>query len=238
MGQQQTSPYSHTNHLEELILNDSWEITNTIDLSINSDKTEKYTIKLKSSIPTNCNMCILFPNHPSAKKRVLWTKSYLGHLNTFSTELNNRIQESDRKDLTIVISSGNNCFAFKHFVGRLYLWWGETIKIEKTNQCQPEIINDIPILVETDGKWSTRSVFLFSENQVIQKVNFIEPIHYNLYCCETDPRKFHSKSIVTTMSDNKANQVVEDLVLQNMRELPEYDLPFKNSEEEDGSNKN
>jgi hypothetical protein len=234
MGQQQASPYSHTEELEELINSDRWEITNTIDLSFTLDEnTIKYTIKLKSDIPSNCVMCVLFPNHHLNKN--LWTSSYFGHLNSFSTELNKRIQESDRKDLCIVITSGNNCYKFNGFVGRLYLWWAESIKIETLNNNQTK--ENVPILVETDGKWSNRSLFLFSEKRLInlKNVTFIEPIHYNLYCCETDPRK-RSLKCITTLSDKKADQMVEDLVLQKMRELPDEDLPFFS--EEDGSNKN
>jgi hypothetical protein len=237
MGQQKSSLYSHSAPIEDLIRTDTWqtcESKQTFNLSQNTFENpgkHKYTIKLKSDIPSNCNMCILFPNHPLQKKRILWTKSYLGHLNQFSTELNDRIQKCNRDNLSIWVSCGNGFFEFQKFVGNIYLFWAETVNIQSVNQFQNVILKDVPLIIETNGQMSNRSLFVFQEENGIiinlQDVNLQEPI--GIYCCDTDFRRDTQKMIVT-LSDRKANQIVEDLVLRRLRELSEDELPFVDEE--------
>lgn len=233
MGQQQTSEYSHNKEIEQAIHDDKWMSINDkeiIDMSTDIFENpfkHKYTIKFNSDIPSNCNMAILFPNHPLSKKRVLWTKSYLGNLNQFSRELNDRIQKSNRDHLSVIITSGNHLYQFQGFVGNLYLWWAETINIERVNQIQNEILRNVPVLVETNGQMNCRSLFIFKESLLVNlnDATFFEPIDNNLYCCETDPRKNEIKPI-NTLSNEHANQMAENLVLRRIKELPGDELPY------------
>lgn len=225
MGQQQTSVYSQTEYLKQQILDDEWLSSDdviTIDLAQDTFKNptkNKYNIKLKSDIPSNCDMCVLFANN----RKALWTKSYLGHLNTFSTELNSRIGRSQE----IRISSGDKYYKFVGFVGNLYLWWGEKVNIERINHLQNEIMENVPLLVETNGEMSVRSVYLFGLNEIVNLEDVIlnEPIMYPLYCCETDFRKNNHKTI-RTVTDKLVDQRIEDTVLRRLKELPEDELPF------------
>jgi hypothetical protein len=238
MGQQESSVYSQSKLIKQEILEDQWMSSDqeiiTIDMgkdSFDNPTKNKYNIKLNSDVPANCDMCIMFPNHPLNKKKTLWTQSYLGHLNTFSKELNERIQKSNRDHLEIRISSGDYYYKFTGFVGNLYLWWGEKVNIERINRLQNEVIENVPILVETNGQMSLRSLFIFGLNVLVNLEDVVlnEPIMYPLYCCETDFRNNNQK-VIPTMTQQLVNQVVDDPVLKHLRELPEDDLPFNEVE--------
>lgn len=241
MGQSESSPYSNSESIKNIILEDQWqsicngnEASCLIDVDLNSEGSDnpfkhKYIIKIDSEIPVNCIMTVLFPNHHDPKKRILWTT---GTLNELSKSINARICESARQGLQLAITSKNKIYRFHNILGPIYLVWAERMNVQTQMRCDNVIKTHVPILIETNGQWSTRNVFIF-DNETITKlsdVKLLDPIHTNIYCCETDPRKETIRKI-STISNNEAEQITNDLVVRSLVDLKNERDPFTEEEE-------
>jgi hypothetical protein len=192
----------------------------------------KYIVKLNSAVPRDCNMAVLFPNHPVQKKRILWTLQY-SSCKTLSTEMNRRLQESSREDLLIAIACGNEYICFRGFVGNLYLVWAERISQQTINQHENDIGENVPILIETNGQMRYRSVYIFNTGHrvtAVRDIQWFDPFHDEIFCCETDIRK-EVLEIVPTVANSYADQVTRDPVVRSIVALDEDPAPFSSEDE-------
>jgi hypothetical protein len=237
MGQSESSPYSNSDYIKKIIIEDQWQSivgeNVCIDIYLNAEESNnkfkhKYIIQLDSVIPPNCIMSVLFPNHPNPKKRVLWTT---GNLNDLSKEINHRLAESAREGLQLAITSGNDIYRFHNILGPIYLVWAERINIQTMIRQENIIKHYVPILIETNGQWSTRNIFIFGDDSITKlcDVTTLDPIHYNIYCCETDPRKETIRQI-PTISQDEAKQMTMDLVVRTVINLDQEPPPFSDVE--------
>ena len=244
--------YSNSLTLQKVIDNDLWysviiENSDTskvkdIDLSGQNMDKHKYIIKVDSEIPSNCNMTLFFPTHTDSNKRVLHTKDYLGHINTFNKEINERIQNSNRtnKDIPLLcISSSEHFYRFYNFLGNIYFLWAETLNIESTENdlLEQQILKHVPFIVETDGYATFKSMYIFPlpNNIPISNITqFLDNASWDLFCCESDPRykslssntnKTTFKSITLSTADDICNTIVKPTV----KELNDDDEPFFNN---------
>lgn len=236
MGQSESSPFSNTNNIKRILENDQWqgilngnEFDGLVDIYLNSEELQnpfkhKYIVKINSEIPYNCLMAILFPNHPNQKKRILWTT---GYLNSLSKEINQRLSESSRDGLQLAVTAGEKIYRFYNIIGPVYLFWASRINIQTLNREENSILNDIPILIETNGQWSTRSVFIFGNTSATKLTDFqpLEPIQTILYCCESDPRK-ENIQIINTLTELKADELTKDLVVRTLVDMKQEQIPF------------
>lgn len=241
MGQSESSPYSNSDYIKKLVVEDQWQsIVSTnesdclVDIQLNSESVNnpfkhKYIIKIDSEIPHNCIMSVLFPNHPNPKKRVLWTTGYLVDL---SKEINQRLSESARDGLQLAITCQDKIYRFHGILGPIYLLWAERINLQTLIREDNIIREFVPILTETNGQYSTRNVFIFGNKEItnLKDVKLLDPIQEIIYCCETDPRKETIKQI-PTLSNNEADQITKDLVVRSLVNLDNERTPFESEEE-------
>lgn len=243
MGQTNSSPYSISPSIQKTLVAGTWQsalLTQGQLVYMNAVSENpfqhKYIVKLNSTVPRDCNMAILFPNHPVEKRRILWTAQYSSskHL---SLEINKRIQESSRESLMIAIASGENYYCFQGFVGNLYLIWAERVSLQTINHQENDIGENIPILIETNGQMRYRSVFIMDEDCAnmkvtpIKDISWFDPFHDEIFCCETDIRK-EVTSIVPTVSNSYADQVTRDPVVRSIVSLDEDPVPFSDGGED------
>lgn len=241
MGQSESSPYSNSEYIKKLVVEDQWqsivssnESDCLVDIQLNSEFSNnpfkhKYIIKIDSLIPHNCIMSVLFPNHPNPKKRVLWTT---GNLIDLSKEINQRLSESAREGLQLAVTCQNNIYRFHGILGPVYLLWAERINLQTLIREDNIIREFVPILTETNGQYSTRNVFIFGNKEVtsLKDVKLLDPIKEIVYCCETDPRKETIKQI-PTLSNVEADQITKDLVVRSLVNLDNERTPFESEEE-------
>ncbi len=194
----------------------------------------KYIVKLKSDVPRDCNMAVLFPNHPVEKKRVLWTVQYTS-CKALNTEINRRLQESSRQDLIMAVACGDTFYCFRGFVGNLYLIWAERVSQQTINKHENDIGENIPVLIETNGQMRYRSVFIFLSGETrataMRDLQWFDPFLDEIFCCETDVRA-DRRELVPTVSNSFADQVTRDPVVRSIVSLDDDRPPF--SEEDDG----
>jgi len=239
MGQSNSSPYSIAPELQKSIVSGTWQqdlLLRAESVRLNSVSENpfqhKYIVKLNSSVPRDCNMTVLFPNHPVEKKRVLWTLQY-SSCKTLSTEINRRLQESSRQDLLVAIACGSHYFCFRGFVGNLYLVWAERVSQQTINQHENDIGEHMPILIETNGQMRYRSVYLFNGDTrvtAVRDIQWFDPFHDEIFCCETDMRR-EVREIVPTVSNSYADQVTRDPVVRSIVSLDEDRPPFSSEED-------
>lgn len=244
MGQTESSPYANSPQLHKALVSGTWPslVMNSLDV-VRMDETadynpfqHKYIVKLNSQIPPDCNMTILFPNHPVESKRLLWVQRYT--LNRLSLELNARIRESARDGLTVAVTSGNRVICFRGFIGNLYLVWAERVSQQTISRQENIIGEQIPLMIETNGQFRYRNVFIFDTEQKklrltpVKDISWFEPFRNEIFCCETDSRKDELR-IVSTVSNSYADQVTKDPVVRSIVTLDEDKPPFYQEEEQE-----
>ena len=224
MGQVQSSIYSNSDKIQKVLEEDTWGSfdENIIDINFASKQvsTLKYIINLDFQIPSNCNMTVIFPNHDVEKMRLLWVNSYLGHLNDMSKDINERIRQSNRENLGISVTSGDYFYRFTEFVGNIYLFWCKRVNIESSSNADNLQIENVPVIIETNGQMSIRNIFLFGENKCLNVdlcTLYVKP-KYEIFCCETDARKDNFK-IHKTFNDKSVDQITKDLVVKSFKTI-------------------
>lgn len=242
-----SSKYSNSLLIEKIINENFWssvildyadvDKTKKIDFSENISSIigkNKYVIKLDSEIPIDCNMTLFFPVHPDIDKRILWTKDYLGNINSMSKQINERIQQSNRTDPSkplLSISCADHFYNFYNFKGNMYLFWAEILNITCVLNNDVKIITHIPFLLETNGFMNFSNCFIFPDDHIIPIVDikqFLDKSSYDVFCCESDPRNNKIKTKVKTMTTSTAYEITNNLVHDDINDLNDDDLPFEN----------
>jgi hypothetical protein len=222
MGQSVSSPFSNSLATNQLIDTGQWEMMldcvghdAVVDVKLESGNNpfkHKYVVKYNSMIPPNCIMTLIFPLHPDASKRILWTT---GDLSALSYEINARIKESlvEPPKSQLVVTSGDTFYRFHGNIGTLYLVWAERLNQITVNNQNRQIAEDIPLLIELDRKWGYRSFFIFGNSEVtaLGDIQKYEPFHYPIFCCETDPREEVVRKI-DTVNNSHADRETSELV--------------------------
>lgn len=239
MGQIESSPYSNSVLLQKALVNGTWQQWPKEIIQMNNDVYDnpfqhKYIIKINSEIPANCNITVLFPNHPVEKKRLLWVQQYTQ--NGLSMEINRRIRDSARDGIMLAITTGNEILAFKGFTGNIYLFWAERASQQTINRQENLIGKNIPMLIETNGQMGYRNVYIFDPEQrhyltPLKDIMWFDPISNDLFCCENDTRKEDIR-IVPTVSNSYADQITTDPVVRTLIALDQEPTPYQSDADE------
>ncbi len=225
------SPFSNSEEIKQLLENDQWqslllqkESDYIVDVYLQNAVSKnpfqhKYIIKFDSEIPPNCNMTVIFPNHPVEKKRILWTN---GNLRDLSLNINSRLKDSNREGCQLVVTAGNRFYRFHGFTGTIYLVWAERINQQTLNKQDNTIAESIPLLLELNGQWGYRNIFIFGKTEItnLQDAQALDPFQHSIFCCESDPRKENVR-VVATMTNTQADQITKDLVVRSLISEPE-----------------
>jgi hypothetical protein len=192
----------------------------------------KYIIKLHSRNIQTQKIYLLFPTHPLQKKRSLSVSEFTSKSNVLSKEINQRIQE-ERGDKCILIAYAEKIYQIINIKGPIYFLWAERINLQTVNQQENLIEEFIPILIETNGQFTKRNVFLIPSGELLNNkdVSIIQPIQYSLYCCETDNRKDVQLKI-HTLSNSQADMITKDPVARTLVTMDREEVPFTTSDEE------
>lgn len=239
-----SSVYSNSQQIQEIIEKGKWKDIDEIvkyQVSVefnassdNNNNNKKYVIKLDSDIPHNCNMTLLFPKNDVGSS-VLWTKSYLGHIMSFSREINDRLDKSNRaeKGPPLVVTSNVSFYTFDNILGKIYLLWASRVNISTQYESLRQIYENVPVLVETNGKMCIRNIFLFNELQPInvKNVEIIMPINTFLFCCESDPRRHQEEDgdllNIVMLNEKDTEEFTEECVDDSLRTITEEEILLK-----------
>jgi hypothetical protein len=230
-----SSSYELSKDIEKSIEMETVIPTNIINLTqenfINPFK-HKYIIKLHSENIYSQKIFLLFPTHPLQKKRSLCICDYGSKCNALSIEINKRLQEQIG-DKCLLIAYSDQIYQLINIKGKIYFLWAERINQQTLNQQENTIEEFIPILIETNGQFVKRNLFLIPHMTLLnlKDVTLIEPIQYSLYCCDTDNRK---ESILTihTLSNSQADMITKDPVARTLITMDKEEMPFTTSDEE------
>lgn len=237
-----SSVYSNSQQIQEIIEKGKWkdideivkyQVSVDFDASVDRNNNKKYVIKLDSDIPHNCNMTLLFPKNDVGSS-VLWTKSYLGHIMAFSREINERLDKCNRaeKGPPLVVTSNVSFYAFDNILGKIYLLWANRVNISTQYESLRQIYENVPVVVETNGKMCIRNIFLFNELQPInvKNVEIIMPINTFLFCCESDPRQQQQDEDlvnIVMLNEKDTEEFTEECVDESLRTITEDEILLK-----------
>jgi hypothetical protein len=174
-------------------------------------------------------MTLCFPKHPDPNKQLLWTKDYLGHLNDFSKQINERIQQSSRVDkdaCLLYITCEDYFYYFTQFYGNIYLTWAETVHVQKNDSPEANLIHSIPCLFETNNAMTIKNCFLFPNDEPIKIQHIkqiIEPLYSNIFCCENDPRtiKHVHVPLARAVDQTYVTHVTRNIINEELLQLNE-----------------
>lgn len=243
MGQVVSSPYSNSDAVHKALVSGTWPsmVMNSTDVIRMDDNANynpfqhKYIVKLDSQIPPDCNMTIVFPNHPVESKRLLWVQRYT--LNRLSLELNTRIRESPRDGLTVAVTCANRVICFRGFIGNLYLVWAKRISQQTISRQENDRKEHVPLMIETNGQFRYRNVFIFKNDErnlrltPVKDISWFDPFRADIFCCETDARN-DGLRLISTVSNSFAEQVTNDPVVRSIVTLDEDKPPFYQEKQE------
>ena len=230
-----TSAYELSKETEKAIEMDTLIPTNIINLTqevfVNPFQ-HKYIIKLHSYNIQTQKIYLLFPTHPLQKRRSLLVSEFSTKSNVVSKEINKRLQEQ-RGDKCILIAYGDRIYQIINIKGPIYFLWAERINLQTVNQQENLIEEFVPILIETNGQFTKRNVFLIPSGELLNNkdVSIIQPIQYSLYCCETDNRK-DAQLKIHTLSNSQADMITKDPVARTLVTMDREEMPFTTSDEE------
>lgn len=192
----------------------------------------KYIIKLHSCNIQTQRIYLIFPTHPAQKKRSLLVSEFSSKSNVISKEINRRIQEQ-RGDKCILIAYADKIYQMINIKGPIYFLWAERINLQTVNQQENLIEEYVPILIETNGQFMKRNVFLIPSGELLNNkdVSIIQPIQSSLYCCETDNRK-DALYKINTLSNSQADMITKDPVARTLVTMDREEMPFTTSDEE------
>jgi hypothetical protein len=241
MGQSYSSPYTSSARVLSLIQSDQWyqepcedTVVLTQDVYTNPFQ-HRYILQLYPLVPPDCLICVIFPDHPVEKRRVLYCSRYSGdYLSSLSKEINLRIQESRRESLSIIVTFKDALFKFKGITGNIYLIWAERLNLQTIGRVPNHKEEFCPVLIETNAQQAYRNIYIFSQRQLVdlKDIDVKEPIGDTLFCCDSDPRKEVYK-VIPTLSKERTDQIVNDIVVKRLVELKQEDVPFSSESSTD-----
>jgi hypothetical protein len=136
-------------------------------------------------------------------------------------------------DKCLLIAYSDRIYQLINIKGKIYFLWAERINQQTLNQQENLIEEFIPLLIETNGQFIKRNVFLIPQMVLLnlKDVTVIEPIQFSLYCCDTDNRK-ESIHMIHTLSNSQADMITKDPVARTLITMDKEELPFTTSDEE------
>lgn len=200
----------------------------------------KYTIMLDDQVHRNCRLALLFPSHPQAKYRVLWTPMY-NNLRTLSKIINTRLKACLKRQMCVACE--NSLYVVDGIESNVYIVWASYVNVVTPNEQETRIADNVPLFIEMDGEGRYRSVFVFprpkdpdrDDNRVaclrVVDCNFLEFHQDSIFCLESDPRQ-PTPSTVRTISREQAVELATNPVARLSVTMDQEAIPFASSEEE------
>ena len=233
------SPYSTSALTQRQIdANDYEDIVSVDNLGVETylnNYRHKYLIMIEPELSHHCDMCLMFPNHPKPKSKTMFLRQYHGKTRQLQKELNRRLKECPAAQMTFCVACANRVYRFENIGGTVYLLWVSKIQQESRNSVEQEIITDVPVVIEMDGRGKHRSCFLFPTDRMeqgrqlqslcISDCTFLEPHGETLFCMETDPRQeedVHIHTMSSTQADEMASTLLSSLAFSKEMETVPY----------------
>lgn len=181
-----------------------------------------YSVMFNDSVPRDCQLALLFPQHPQQKKRVLFTTSYSSLLK-LGIEINKRVRASNQWTLYVVC--GNRVFHLENISVNAYVVWCARVNQQNVNSHNNTIAAMMPAFIEMDGYGRIRSCVLLNplcaEDSVIPlplaHLTVLTPFHAPMFPCEArDDRAeneddVHQREIVTLNENDALNKATESV---------------------------
>jgi hypothetical protein len=244
-----TSPHTVCNdHLHEIFTGNHTALIESSDVrQINFQDIEshnpfhhEYAIMLDALIPRDCQLVLLFPNHPVEKQRVLYSNHY-SQLYQLGIAINERIRESHQWTFAILVS--DQIYEFLSVTGNIYVVW--CIRANQRNRNNQCISTETmcPCIVQMDGRGRVTALVLLNFNtkyQVIplKNLKMFTPCRTVIFACETNPPEslstrgpIHTHSIEEAISKTMARPLDTQLVLPP---LPDSFVTDSDGEEDNG----
>lgn len=175
-----------------------------------NDFAHQYIVELVSSIPSRsqCNIVILFPQHPVHGKRAMHSANYRTH-SALNNELNDRLRESQHSSFSIIC--GERFYRICNAKSTMYLAWAASISVCSVNRMNIDRRHDIPLLIEMDGFMHHRSITMFESRKNgnnpilkptdIKYVQLALPFGEEFFVCEA--RRDVNDDTINTLTENK-----------------------------------
>ena len=227
MGNSQPrSPYSATMLLQNQVERELWDFMyqeiNLIHQSEHNPFCYLYTILINKKVDQTCRLILLFPTHPIAKRRVLYTDSYTDFVQ-LGIEVNARIRESPDKKFQLV--SNDIVYLIGGFTGNIYILWAKSVNQSNQPEQRNIIGKMIPFIIEMDGYGRGKSVVLLdSVNKYkilpIRHLTVFLPYQIPLFPCEARPDK-QEKITIPTFGEAEAACKATESVMDATFKIPQ-----------------
>jgi hypothetical protein len=228
------SPYSISQDMEQTIQNGSWTELPTSVIDFGTDTysnvfRHNYEIKLSPSVNRDQFIVLIFPHYPFKNKRILRTFDYR-RSSSLTIDINERLRQSQN---VLYVATGDQMYSIQGVIGRLYLVWAECIQQRTINQQLPYVEENVPILIETNGEYEYRNIYVLKSSECINCKNckILDPFQEPLFCLEVNPQKESFKKI-NTLSNSKADEIARTLVSRELVTMDVEDPPFPSDEGE------
>ena len=247
-------------NLQLLISNDEWQHlllksqhNNLVDVRLDdnlrtfSNKyNNKYIVKIADKFIKDKHIMLLFPNHPTENKRILYTHDY-SKIYKLQSEINERINKSfNGETVKLAIVYKDKIYRINDITGTLYVVWSERINCETVNRFQNKIAEYIPVIIEMTGEMKVRNVIPLIDEFIeteygkqnlypiaVPHTTLLIPTDVVVFPCEIDPRN-NSKTHIKTISNNHADIITKDPVVRSvMQGLSGEEPPFSKNDEKD-----
>lgn len=200
----------------------------------------KYTIMLDDQVNGNCRLALLFPSHPQAKYRLMWTSSYR-NLRSMSKVVNARLRACLKRQMCVACE--DSVYIFDGIEGNVYVVWAAYVNVVTPNDQETRIADHVPVFIEMDGEGRYRSVFVFpkrkdpdrDDNRVaclrVMDCSFLEFHQESVFCLESDPR--HQETpLVRTITRDDAVELATNPVARLSVTMDNEVVPFASDSDE------
>jgi hypothetical protein len=256
-------PYAVSADMQEVIAENKWmdllgrrEDARVIDVDLASvpydDRALGFRFKLEycPRQPSGVSrVAILFPNlkgSGSDETRVLYTDAYSGSYASLDAAINERLRGSiidsvpvrgALSSLKLAVCSGDHVFRIWNVTGNIYMCWLRVLHIFNTSGVCQMPLNNVPLLVETDGRMGYRSLVHFNyvknEKQVLDALNirgntagYIPVVDaQTMFNCDDDPRSLSNRTIQTVSRYVAADRVAAADVSDVLMTMQGQDFP-------------
>ena len=231
MGQKlstSVSPYSISQEMEQTIQNGNWTDLPTSVIDFGTDTysnifRHNYEIKLSNHVHRDQSIVLIFPHYPYKTQRILRTSEYM-RCTSLTNDINERLRQSQN---VLYVATGDHLYSIQGVIGRLYLVWAECIQQRTLNHQLPHIEENVPLLIETNGEYGYRSIYVLQSPECINCKNckILDPFQKSLFCLEVNPQRESFKKI-DTLSNSKADEIARTVVSRELVTMDVEDPPF------------
>ena len=184
---------------------------------------EHHKIAFDTEKPVDYYLIVLFPCHPKARKRILYTYNYSTVIK-LNREINQRLRDSlnvsyDYEVSQMVIICGSVIYKLKNLMGTGYIVWASYVNTTNHNHVVHNIQQHIPIFVHMDGYNQFESVLRLvprvAEGNQVETLNvattqFFIPFKVFLWTDESDPREQRVETVDVATYEQVVDQCSDE----------------------------